>query len=395
MWSLYELGIRVLGLISAVISLFNPKVRHWRKARKLQILKSYNSPILIHCASLGEYLQAKPLIGLLKKYRQEVVISFFSASGYDYVGSKNKYYLPIDTYAKAKEFITTINPKLVVLVRSEFWFNHLRATKASNIPVVVINSFFTEKHYLFRPFGNWFLQQLKKIDFFYTIDRQTSELLNTHGIKNTMSIGDTKVDQVTQISPLPIEMRNRITQGKRIILAGSIEKEDRPLIRRLIEKRSQQYQIILVDHEPGVNNYEYYRSINKGQITKLSELSSQSSDIIYVDTHGVLSSLYPLAWVSYIGGGFGKGIHNILEACVANCPVIFGPQHHKFVEARKLLERGAAKEIKDLNDFNVALDYFADESNHATAKQACKEFINDNKGATNVLFTQLKEKGFI
>lgn len=393
MWSLYGLGIRFFGFISSLTSLFNPKIRHWRDGRLQQSIKSHSNPILIHCSSLGEYLQAKPLINLLKGDNKEVVLSFFSPSGFDKVHDYDKYYLPIDTYKKANEFIKSISPSLVILVRSEYWFNHLRVLNETKTPVIVMNSFLSKDHYFFKSFGRWFLNQIKRIDFFYTLDEQTHRLLKQNGITNTIVTGDTKVDQVTNEETQ--EHFIKLSASNKIILAGSVEKEDRPCIKQLIEKYSEQCTIIIVPHEPSEDSFNYYQNITNAEVKKYSDKKLESANIIYVDIHGVLSSLYNIAWVSYIGGGFGKGIHNILEACITECPMIFGPNHRKFPEAEKLIILNAARQIKNQKEINTAIDYFALPENYAKAQGACKEYIIQNQGATIKLYNHLKHKGFI
>lgn len=394
MWSLYEIGIRLLSYLSLVLSLLDPKVRKWIKGRKLQNLSSHNNPILIHCASLGEYLQAKPLIELLKAEHKEIVLSFFSPSGFDNVTGYDKYYLPIDTYQQAKRFITTIDPSLVILVRSEFWFNHLKVLQEKNIPVVVMNCLMTPDHYYFKSWGHWFLSQIKKVNFFYTIDQRTNKLLRSNEIENGLFTGDTKVDQVLTTF-IDKEALINISTEKKIIIAGSVEKDDRTMVTNLIKNFKDKYLIIIVPHESSDHSFNYYQKISEGSLKKYSAGNLQSENIIYIDVHGILASLYTKAWISYIGGGFGKGVHNILEPCVTECPIVFGPAHNKFPEAKKLIELKAAKEIKNQNDLISAVNYFEQESNYSSAKNACRSYIDGHKGATMILFNHLKQNGFI
>ena len=183
MWSLYGLFIRLLGTVIWIRSHWDDKAKAWINGRAKQQLQNHNKTILIHCASLGEYLQTKKLIEYLESTGQEVIVSFFSPSGYEKVDDKrSKYYLPLDTHDNAKEFISKINPKLAIFVKSEFWFNHIRVLSESSVPTLVINSYFSDNHYLFKSYGLWFLKQIKKLNHFYTVDRHTQSILNRKGI---------------------------------------------------------------------------------------------------------------------------------------------------------------------------------------------------------------------
>ena len=394
MWSFYGLCMRIFGMVMALLGLFNPKAKEWVYGRKKQIIGNHKDSIWIHCASLGEYLQVKPLLKKLEDDKREIVISFYSPSGFNHVSDQiKKYYLPLDTYSRAKEFISSLNPSLAIFVRSEFWFNHLRVLNENSIPTVIMNNFFLPNHYFFKPYGKWFLVQIKKIDFFYTIDRTTKLLLEENGIDSSFHTGDTKVDQVALLknTQLPSSILN---SPKKIIIAGSVEKEDRHVVKKLIEKYSEEFTIIIVPHDTRSDCYTYYNSLSSS-ITKYSDGEYSNLGIIYVDTHGILSSFYSIAWVAYIGGGFGNGIHNILEASVQQCPVVIGPKHHKFPEAAKLIQSNAAIEIQRPIDIVDAIDYFSTESNYKIAKSSCEQYITENQGATDKLYKHLKSTGLI
>lgn len=390
MWSIYGLCMSIFGLGMSILSLISPKAKEWLVGRKEQIVCDHDGSILIHCASLGEYLQVKPLLERLKNGEREIVISFYSPSGFN---NRNevikKYYLPLDTYSNAKQFISSINPSLAIFVRSEFWFNHFRVLNEKKIPTVIANSFFPPNHYFFKPYGSWFLNQIKKIEFFYTLDSNTKKLLSQNGIDNSIQTGDTKVDQVALLNKGSFSTF-QVNSKRKIIIAGSVEKDDRPVVKKLIENFCGEFTIIIVPHDTTTDCYEYYKKSSSHTLVKYSDGNHSNSDLIYLDTHGMLASLYNIGWVSYIGGGFGKGIHNILEACVSQCPMIIGPKHQKFLEAGRLIQSSAALEIQNQIDIVDAINYFSNDSNYNLAKRSCKQYITSNQGATEKLYNHLK-----
>ena len=373
-----------------VSSFVNAKTKAWILGQKVEFDWIEKNPVWFHCASLGEYKQAKPMIKLLKDDGFEVVVSFFSPSGFLKVNDDiSTCYLPVDTRNNAKTFIKKVNPRLAIFIRSEYWFNYISELQEYNIPLVFINSFLRKQHYLFKWYGKWFLKKLKLASFFYTIDKQTSSLLAQYQIEKQLYIGDTKVDQVISNS---YKALNQIIKNstKKIILAASTEKGDWDVIQTLIESYSQAYLIVIVPHEHSDEIFHSYQKIYPYPLEKYSSWTDANTNVLYVDQFGILPSLFKHAWLSYIGGGFDNGIHNILESCVENKPMIFGKNHKKFPEAEILLRSKSALSIKAPKEINSALKYFESETNYSTAVAGCKSFIRNNKGATQKIYNHMK-----
>lgn len=390
MWLLYEAGIRIFYLLMRATGFVNSKAKEWIIGQKAQFDFKEENPVWFHCASLGEYKQAKPLIDLLMKDGYEVVISFFSPSGYLKVKDDiSSCYLPLDTRYNANAFVRKVNPQLAIFIRSEYWFNYIDTMDSQNVPLVFINSYIDANHYLLKWYGKWFMDKLKLATFFYTIDKQTSNLLLEQKIDKQLYVGDTKVDQVVS---KPNEAINPMIQkvAKKIILAASTEYGDTGIINTLIQNFSQDYLIIIVPHENTTEIYRSYERMCSTFIEKYSSWNDANTKVLYVDQFGILPSLFKHCWLSYIGGGFDKGIHNVLESCVENKPMIFGKNYHKFPEAELLLQSKSAVSIQDESEIISAINYFEHEDNYKKAVAACATFINENKGATQKIYNHLK-----
>ncbi len=387
---LYDIGVRVFYLVMWLSSAINPKTKKWIEGQSKDIPQLINKSIWIHCASLGEYNQAKPLISRLENDGYNIVLSFFSPSGYQHVKTPHPFfYIPIDTYQNAQRFIKQLNPALAIFVRSEYWYNHMRVLNENNVPLVFLNCFLSEEQYLFKWYGNWFLEKIKRSQYIYTINDSTGKLLSSRGFTQHSNLGDTKVDHVKGMTPKPIKI-NFNSEKKKVILIASIEPGDHDVVKILLEKYLGVVTIILVPHEHTDQVYHYFKNLSNGKLLKYSQADEEVADIIYVDKFGLLPSLYQFAWVSYIGGGFNKGVHNILESCIENKPMIFGPQHNKFPEAQALVNVNAAKSIDQPNQILDVLNYFENEDVYTKAEAACKHFISTNDGATDKIYDHLK-----
>ena len=358
----------------------------------------------MHCASLGEFEQGRPL---LEKFREnntdhKIVLTFFSPSGYEvrknYKGVDEVFYLPIDSKINAQKFITTLKPTLVVWVKYEYWFYYLTALKKKNIPVILISAVFRKSQPFFKWYGKMWKQILQSFDKIFVQNTESVSLLQTIGFaQNTAVIGDTRFDSVIDIAkknaPLPDVLLNFVKNSKVIIAGSTWEEDEEELVH--YANTNKQIKFIIAPHE-----IDEERIVDLKKLFKNSILFSQLTDtyvneqVVIIDNVGMLASLYRLADVAYIGGGFNdSGIHNILEAAVFGKSLIFGPVYDKFIEATQLVEAGGAFSFTNALELEELLHrLLKDEVFSQIAGEVCKNFVYKNGGATNKIMEFLYEK---
>ncbi|HVA97768.1 MAG TPA: glycosyltransferase N-terminal domain-containing protein [Bacteroidia bacterium] len=397
---LYNSFIFFYHLFIRLAAVFNPKAKLWVDGRKnifAEIEKKVNGIpkiIWIHCASLGEFEQGRPLIEEIKKKFSDykILLTFFSPSGYEirknYSGADFIFYLPMDSSANAKKFISIVKPSLALFVKYEFWFNYLNTLKKNKIPTYLVSGIFRENHYFFKWYSTWFRKQLSVFTFFFLQDETSEKLLNSVGYTNTKITGDTRFDRVLAISKnsKPIDLITLFKGNKKIILAGSTWEMDEQLI-SLINFSQANYKLIIAPHEVNENHIELIRQrFSKNNLLCFSQANIdniKTVDLLIIDNIGMLSSLYQYADIAYIGGGFGKGIHNILEAAAFGMPIIFGPNYAKFKEANDLLKLGAAFSIESSEKFEkIFLSLTKNEVVRNEISQISIDYVVKNCGAT-------------
>jgi len=407
---LYNISIYSYHLLISVSSLFNEKARLWLMGRKniffslSDIINTKDKFVWFHVASLGEFEQGRPVIEAFReKFPQyKILLTFFSPSGYeirkDYKGADFIFYLPIDTKINAQKFIQIVNPKLAIFIKYEFWFNYLDVLHKKNIPVFIISAIFRKEQHFFKWYGGWFRKMLKKITFFFVQNRSSLELLDSIGIKNAKISGDTRFDRVFAISQKTQKypLVAKFTEGKKVFLAGSTWQPDEELIEQLADKNKNDIKFIIAPHEV---HEERIRSLisrfGKHKVLRHSEsdeININHADILIIDGIGFLSSLYQYCDVAYIGGGFGKGIHNILEAATFGKPVIFGPNYFKFQEAVELISQGGAISVNNINELFKNTDKLLKEADYyRTCSEICKNYIISKCGATHIILDNLQK----
>ncbi len=400
MQQIYTVGIYFFSFLVKVYSFLNKKgeklldghVSTWK------ILENIGPGMFIwfHAASLGEFEQGRPLIESLKvRYpNQKVLVTFFSPSGYE-VKKNYEYadlvlYLPFDTVKNAKRFLSEINIKVAVFIKYEFWFNYLSELQNQNIPVIYVSSLFRRRQFYFK--SNWMLGIFKKIHHFFVQNEESRLILSSHGIYNVSVTGDTRVDSVLLTAKeqwFNKEIEN-ILDVRPVIVFGSTWKGDHNLIVRFINKYSSKYQYIIAPHL--INNKEISELKNSIQYNvSLYSALEEFTDVIIIDSIGVLKYLYRYADVAYIGGGFNHGIHNTLEPLSYGIPVLFGPKNYlKFTEAKKIIELGLGA-VVDATIFNEKLEYYLDsEQIRNNIKQNVENYFENNKGATSKVLKMLQ-----
>ena len=355
---LYNIFILLYKIALWCCSLFNNKAKEIVENQKNLIQKIQSSTkgkeniVWFHAASLGEFEQGKSVIKIYKQKNpnHKILLSFYSPSGYNNIKDSELadwvFYLPHDTKKNAKFIAQNIKPLKVIFIKYEFWFNYIQELKKENIPIYFISSIFRKEHYFFKFYGKWFSKQLQNVNYFFVQNAESEKLLNSIDIKNVKVVGDSRCETVLDNSRQ--EYTNKIMQefckNRKILIAGSTWKNDLNLFENL------DYKIIIAPHE--LDHLDTIKEINNSVLLSDCEIVNCSKyDVLIIDKIGILSKIYRYADIAYIGGGFGKGIHNCLEAAVYNIPIIFGPNYHKFQEAKDFISLGIAKSVNNSDEF--------------------------------------------
>lgn len=402
----YNISIFFYYLAIRIASLFNPKAVLWLKGRKNvfdrieSAIRTSESKQLIwfHCASLGEFEQGRPLMEKLKKQNPSVkiILTFFSPSGYEirknYSGADHIFYLPMDTPSNAKKFIEIVKPEKVFFVKYEFWFNYLNELKRKNIPTYLVSGIFRDDHYFFKSTGAWFRKQLVTFTHFYVQDEKSLTLLNAIGYSNVTLAGDTRFDRVFELASnvKQIDLVKQFAADKTVLIVGSSWKEDEEIISSF---KLDHFKLILAPHEIDTAHIDSiitrFSDVSVLLYSNATELNIKDAKVLVIDNIGMLSSLYQYGTIAFIGGGFGKGIHNILEAATFGLPVIFGPNYKKFTEAKELIKFGGAFSIKDVFEFEKTMQLLSDEQVLKTASMISKMYVKNRIGATDRVLSKV------
>ena len=439
MKSLYNIAIWFYALAVRIVAFFNTKVRlMWRGEREAYAkiesgLADGDRVVWVHAASLGEFEQGRPLIEKLKRENPEykILLTFFSPSGYEvrknYAGADVIAYLPLDTPRNARRFVELVKPEKVVFVKYEFWLNYLAELRFSGIETYIISAIFRPNQVFFKWYGGIFREGLKAFKMLFVQNEESKELLKGIGVENVMVVGDTRFDRVADIaaaakkleiverfvgmrneelgirnaiplspsdsSPNLGEQSREVQDGESlpVLVVGSSWGPDEDLLTRYINERAGRMKMIIAPHEVREERIKeltlkltckyalYTQIIDESQLSTLN-----SFDVLVVNTIGVLSSVYQYGQVAYIGGGFGVGIHNTLEAAAWGMPVVFGPNYHKFQEAKELIECGAGQSIKNYEECARALDEFFEKNE--VASKAAAEYVASHTGVTEIIY---------
>jgi 3-deoxy-D-manno-octulosonic-acid transferase len=395
----------------AVYSCFNEKVRKmWRGERAaFGILKEKVDPqakyVWFHAASLGEFEQGRPLMERLRKEHPEykILLTFFSPSGYEvrknYEGADIICYLPLDTPINAIRFLRLVRPVMAFFIKYEFWYNYLHILKHRNVPVYSVSSIFRPGQVFFKWYGRQYGRVLNCFTHFFVQNEVSKELLAKIGITDVSVVGDTRFDRVLQIKEaakqLPIVEEFVKESGEyakpKVFVAGSSWPPDEEIFIKYFNEHKD-WKLIIAPHVIGEDHLKQiekllegrkvirYTAAEKSLTSHLSSLTS--SDVLIIDCFGLLSSIYHYGDVAYVGGGFGVGIHNLLEAAVWDVPVFFGPNNQKFHEAQGLKQNGGF-EIKNYEDFAQQMDHFASDEGYLREQgQNAGKFVQSLAGAT-------------
>ncbi|WP_421946213.1 3-deoxy-D-manno-octulosonic acid transferase [Pedobacter sp.] len=398
---LYILGIKIYSLLIWIFSFFNQKAALFIAGRK-QIFRNIaakvnpiDQNIWFHFASLGEFEQGRPVLEKIKALKPEkkIIITFFSPSGYEirknYALADAIFYLPIDSRRNAQKFIDLIKPEMAIFTKYEFWYFYFAELKKNNIPLYLISGIFRPNQVFFKSYGKFYCNILKSVTHFFVQNKESENLLNSIGITATTLSGDTRFDRVYENAQQPKQLPiiEDFCGDTKTIICGSTWPEDEKLIAELALQHKD-WKFIIAPHEVDENHIQNIEKLFTGSVrfSKLKTGKIQESNILIIDNIGMLSSLYQYGKLAYIGGGFGAGIHNTLEAAAFGLPVIFGPKYDKFQEAKDLIKIDAAKSISNQNELIVAFEYLATSEKSSAA---AKNYVLENKGATEIILDEI------
>ncbi|TAH25140.1 MAG: 3-deoxy-D-manno-octulosonic acid transferase [Cytophagales bacterium] len=390
-----------------VFATFHPKAKLWVEGRNglLNQLNQYfqnnNSPVAwFHCASLGEFEQARPVIESFKTEFTEykILLTFFSPSGFEirknYPLADFVCYLPIDTASNAKRFISITNPKVVFFTKYEFWYHYLTQLKLSQRIVISISSIFRPNQVFFKWYGGFYLSFLKCFDKIFVQNQASISLLYQHGLHSAVYAGDTRFDRVMALSNSPIgyEKIKKFKSNQQLFIGGSLWKEDVAVILPML-CQLKGLKIIIAPHEieesfmKSIEANPYLKVI---RYSKLTDNSAEDFDLLIIDNIGMLSNLYQYADYAFIGGGYGKGIHNTLEAASYGMPIFFGLNYTKFQEAKDMIAIGCAAAVSSSNDFQNKFSKLYGSDKTRALGMLSKQYVAENTGATEKIISYCK-----
>ncbi len=401
---MYNVAISIYAFFLRLIAPFHKKVKLMVEGHvdTYEILKSKvdttSKYVWFHVASLGEYEQALPMIEIIRKEKPtyKILLTFFSPSGYE-VQKNNKLvdivcYLPFDTKRNVKRFLDLAQPDIAIFVKYEFWYNFIHELYKREIPVYLISAIFRPNQLFFKPWGNVFKKILHYYTQLFVQDKKSEQLLKEQGLKNVTVMGDTRMDRVIKIKDdaldLPlVDKFTTLRNNQSVLVAGSSWPEDESLLINYFNKHAYLKLIIA----PHLINEEHLKQIEsklkrpfiRYSQAQVGDVNILNYDCLIIDNFGLLSSIYRYGQIAYIGGGFGAGIHNLPEAAVYGIPVIFGPNHKKFLEAKELLKSGGGFTISDEPELNKVLkDFVTSPEDLEIAGEAAANYIYKSAGAT-------------
>jgi len=398
---LYNIGIRMYYLYILLGSLFNKKARLWIRGRRHvfhSISKEFqqgDKVIWFHCSSLGEFEQGRPVMEELKvrKPDHKILLTFFSPSGYEirknYQAADLVCYLPLDTKRNARRFISLVRPDCTYFVKYEYWYHFITQLSSRNIPVYVFSAIFRSSQIFFRSYGQLFRNMLKKINHVFVQDQESMDRLMDIGISHVSIAGDTRFDRVQSIVRTSNEIPElkSFKQDHTVLIGGSTWPDDEDLLIRYINQSDEGLKFIIAPHEIHESGLLRLEKAIKKKCLRFTILNTETIDegnVILVDTIGFLSSLYRYGDIALIGGGFGKGIHNILEAATFGMPVVFGPNYEHFREAVEMIAEGAAFSVIDYQSFSYILEkLLSDKAYLSETASKAREYVAGNTGATD------------
>ncbi len=411
MYFLYNLIVSIARFFLQIIARFNKKIKLFVEGRKdtfqnlIENISKTDKVIWIHCASLGEFEQGRPIIEKIRKEysNHKIVLTFFSPSGYEVRKNYDEVdvvcYLPLDTKSNAIKFIDLVHPEIAIFVKYEFWPNILKELKRKSVETILVSGIFRKSQSFFRPFGSWMRNSLQNFSHFFVQDINSEKLLASIGFHNVTVSGDTRFDRVYEITKQNnhLDYIETFKQQQLTFVAGSTWKEDEELIIDYINnKASEDEKFIIAPHNIDAKEIsELKNSLNKKTVL-FSDKENQdlkNSQVFIIDTIGILTKIYSYADIAYVGGGFKTGLHNILEPATFGIPIIIGPEYDKFREAVELVNEGGCFVVYSKEEFDGQLkELFTDADDRIKKGEITKNFISQNIGATNIILDYINSR---
>ncbi|MEX1382714.1 3-deoxy-D-manno-octulosonic acid transferase [Lutibacter sp.] len=407
---LYNILIFKASLILKVLALFNKKIKLFVDGRKgtftilKQHIKKTDTVIWMHCASLGEFEQGRPILEKLKEKHptKKLVLTFFSPSGYEvrknYYGVDVVCYLPLDSDKNAKRFLNIVHPETAIFVKYEFWPNLLKELKIRNIDTILISGTFRENQVFFKWYGSFMRKALDAFSYFFVQDKLSETLLKSLDIEHVTACGDTRFDRVYEITKQDnqLDFISKFKNNTYTLVAGSTWKEDEELLVNYINnKASGNEKFIIAPHNINAKNIqELKKSISK-KVVLFSEKEDENLEnyqVFIIDTIGILTKVYSYADIAYVGGGFTKsGVHNVLEPATFGLPILMGPNYSKFIEAKELVAKEACFSVKNSQKLSVLLSsFFIDKIKRLETGSKALNYVINKTGATAKILKYLK-----
>jgi 3-deoxy-D-manno-octulosonic-acid transferase len=397
---LYLTGIRLTAL-------WNPKAKAWLKGRRKQFFegkipaKTNDCRYWMHCASLGEFEQGRPILEALREREPycQIILSFFSPSGYevrkDWPGANFICYLPMDGARSSKKFIDRIQPDVALFVKYEFWHYYMLELQKRSIPSILVSGAFRQDQPFFKAWGGFFRKILSRFTILTVQDKNSLHLLEKIGLaEKSHFTGDTRYDRVTAIvaEAKQIPEVEFYKENKQLIIAGSSWPDDEKLLYAFLPQLPQNWKIVIAPHEINPGSLNRLEKLFEDECIFFSKFQSNSkARVLIIDNYGMLSSLYRYGSIACIGGGFHRsGIHNVLEPAVFGLPVIMGPEYEKFNEAVQMVHRNFAFPVKDEKEFCEKLHILmADPAGLSALQNLIRDFVKERTGATEAILALL------
>ena len=406
MW-LYNIAIAAYASLIRLISPWNEKARQWSEGRKgifermRQTIKG-ERVVWVHSASLGEFEQGRPIIEHIRANYPEykILLTFFSPSGYEirknYEGADYIFYLPADTKANVRKFLDIVKPEVAIFVKYEFWLNMLNELRRRKVRTYVVSAIFRQNSIFFRPYGSMWCRALETFDTIFVQDEASQRLLATIGFDNVVVAGDTRFDRVAQIASMAkrVDVIEEFKGESPLFVAGSTWGPDEEILLPLINENPQ-IKFVVAPHEMEEERINHIlKSVQGGAVryTQREGVDLAAQQVLVLDTIGILSSVYGSATWAYIGGGFGVGIHNTLEAATFGLPIAFGTNYAKFKEAVDMVSLGAATSVDGAEALKAWFAPLRDDAESLVlASRAAKEYTVRHQGATQCIVKNIFE----
>lgn len=408
---LYSLALHLYALLLQLVAPFVPKAAQWVAGRRgllpriQEALRHETAPLAwFHCASLGEFEQGRPLMEAYAARHPDhkIVLTFFSPSGYTvrhtWSGAAYVFYLPLDTAHNAQAFLDAVQPRLAVFVKYEFWYHFLTELQRRQIPSICVSAIFRPEQVFFKPWGGFFRKVLSRFTHIFTQNEASVELLRSIGLTRNSVAGDTRFDTVVQTASAPPRQLPMVDafvdDWAPVFIIGSSWPEDMPVLTPLLRQYAQDLRFIVAPHEISETNLRLVEEALPGGVVRYSQAHPETvaeARVLLMDNVGLLSQLYRFGHFAYVGGAFGKGLHNTLEAAAFGLPLFFGPTYQKFQEAKDLVAMGCAFPVHSAEELLKTFGpLFHSEDRRLKVQDVSLDYVHDHSGATRKIMTWLE-----